>query len=134
MKTFPLLATSCLALSVGLSAAIAATTTSPAAASSNATVNGPANKDYARLSIDGAHAFQDIGLARLAIFEGKPAMAVKLVSDAQQSIGRAKRDDTVFMKAEGELKTTPSDTGAAAATTPTGTSKPVGRPGEDTDH
>ncbi len=108
MKTLPLLATSCLALSIGLSAAVAAT----AAPGGNST--GAANKDYAKLSIDGAHAFQDVGLARLAIFDGKPGMAVKLVSDAQAAIGRAKNDDTVFMKAEADLKPGKTPTGKAA--------------------
>lgn len=100
MKTFSLLATSCLAISVCLSAAVAATATS------GETGTGAADKDYAKLSIDGAHAFQDVGLARLAIFDGKPAMAIKLVSDAQAAMGRAKSDDTVFMKAEADLTTT----------------------------
>ncbi len=108
MKTLPLLATSCLALSIGLSAAVGAT----AAPGGNST--GAANKDYAKLSIDGAHAFQDVGLARLAIFDGKPGMAVKLVSDAQAAIGRAMNDDTVFMKAEADLKPGKTPTGNAA--------------------
>ncbi len=99
MKTFPLLATSCLALSVGVTAAIAAT------ASSGDAGKNAAGQDYARLSIDGAHAFQDIGLARLAIFDGKPAAAVKLVADAQQAMGWAKIADSVFMKAAADLKT-----------------------------
>ena len=110
MKKSPLLATSCLALSVGVTAAIAATAP-PADVGAKA-----AGQDYARLSIDGAHAFQDIGLARLAIFDGKPAAAVKLVADAQQAMGRAKTADSVFMKAAADLKTaspasaTPSNT------------------------
>ena len=108
MKAFPLLATSCLALSIGLSAALAATATS----GSNGA--GAAGKDFAKLSIDGAHAFQDVGLARLAIFDGKPVMAVKLVSDAQAAMSRAKNDDTVFMKAEADLKTSKTSTGTAA--------------------
>ena len=108
MKTFPLLATSCLAVSVGLSAAVAATATP------GGDGTGAAGKDYARLSIDGAHAFQDLGLARLAIFDGRPGMAVKLVSDAQAAMGRAKSDDTVFMKAQADLKTSKTATGTAA--------------------
>ena len=108
MKTFPLLFTSCLALSVGLSAAVAATATSGSSST------GVAGKDYAKLSIDGAQAFQDVDLARLAIFDGKPTMAVKLVSDAQAAMSRAENDNTVFMKAEADLKTSKTSTGAAA--------------------
>ncbi len=116
MKT-PLLATTCLALSVAASAAIAAT--APAGGT------GAANRDYARLSIDGARAFQDVDLARLAIFDGKPAAAVSLVADAQRAMGRAKSDDAVFTKAEADLKTAGARSGTAATpgTTPASTTK-----------
>ncbi len=110
MKTFPLLATSCLAFSVSVAAAIAATAPAGDAGTK------AAGQDYARLSIDGAHAFQDIGLARLAIFDGKPAAAVKLVADAQQAMGRAKSADSVFMKAAAELKTASPASGASSNT------------------
>ena len=62
-----------------------------------------ADKDFGRLSTDGASAFSDIHLARLAIFEGKTDEAAKLVADAQTSLGKAKGDDTAFIKAESEF-------------------------------
>ena len=80
------------------------------AAASNA-----AAKDYGRLSIDGVHAFEEIGLARLAIYDGKPAIATKLVTDAETALARAKTDDSVYMKAETMLQ--PSKN-ASSATPP----------------
>jgi hypothetical protein len=125
MKTSLLFATSCLALSIGQSAAFAATAATAATAAPDAHAGGTDAKDYAKLSIDGAHAFQDVALARLAIFDGKPAFAVKLVADAKQSMDRAKTDDTVFMKAEADLKPAKMAAGdaTAPATGPTSTAK-----------
>ena len=96
-----------LAVTLGAAgAAVAADQTGPAATK--------ADKDLGKLSIDGAGAYQDIGLARLAIYDGKPDMAVKLVDEATASLSRAKTDDSVFMKAEADLN--PPKT--AAASTP----------------
>ncbi len=74
-----------------------------------------ADKDLSKLSIDGAGAYQDISLARLAIYDGKPDMATKLVSEAATSLSHAKSDDAVFMKAESDL--TPPKTDKADAKT-----------------
>jgi hypothetical protein len=62
-----------------------------------------ADKDFGRLSQDGADAFEDIHLARLAIFDGRTGQAAKLVADAQAALEKAKADDSVFTKAEAEL-------------------------------
>jgi hypothetical protein len=62
-----------------------------------------ADKDFGRLSSDGASAFDDVHMARLAIFDGDTNMAAKLVADAQVSLKKAKTDDTVFTKAESEF-------------------------------
>jgi len=58
------------------------------------------DKDFGRLSTAGASAFDDVHLARLAIFDGKTEEATKLVADAKTSLAVARSDDTVFMKAE----------------------------------
>jgi len=75
-----------------------------------------ADKDLGKLSIDGAGAYQDIGLARLAIYDGKTDVAEKLVKDAAAALSRAKSDDAVFMKAEADL-TPPKTPGKNAPTT-----------------
>jgi hypothetical protein len=66
-----------------------------------------AGKDFGRLSADGVSAFNDVSLARLAIFEGKTDEAAKLIADAQVSLGKAKTDDAVFTKAESDLHPPP---------------------------
>ena len=70
------------------------------------------DKEFGKVSADGTSAFEDIHLARLAIFDGKTEEASKLVTDAQASLAKAKTDDTAFVKAESALKapsqTTPS--------------------------
>jgi hypothetical protein len=57
-------------------------------------------QEFGRLSADGASAFDDIHLARLAIFDGKTDEAAKLIADAQESLARAKSDEAKFIKAE----------------------------------
>jgi hypothetical protein len=64
-----------------------------------------ADKDFGRLSADGMSAFNDVHLARIAIFDGKTDEAAKFVTDAQTSLGKAKTDDTLFLKAESEFQT-----------------------------
>jgi hypothetical protein len=63
-----------------------------------------ANRDFGRFSQDGAKAFQDIDLARLAIFNGQTSQAQQDVQQAEAMLTKAKSDDTVFTKAESELK------------------------------
>ena len=65
--------------------------------------------------MDGVKAFRDVQAARLAIFNGEPDRAKSYLADAQSALGRAKGDDTVFMKAEAELKMAPGDKQPEAA-------------------
>jgi hypothetical protein len=82
-----------------------------------------ADKDFGRLSADGVSAFNDIHLARMAIFDGRTNTATKLVADALASLEKAKTDNTVFMKAESALH--PSAQSAPASRSPAGTATPV---------
>jgi hypothetical protein len=69
-----------------------------------------ADHDFGKLSADGVKAFADVRLARLAIFDGKTAKAKALIDSAQAAIDKAKSDDTVFTKAEADLKPGPGMT------------------------
>ncbi len=62
-------------------------------------------KDYGKLSADGARAYQDLTLARLAIFDGRAADAKKYVDDADTAFNKAKGDESVFTQAEATLRT-----------------------------
>ena len=73
-----------------------------------------ADKDFGKLSVDGGKAVRDVRLARLAIFDGHPDKAKSYIDEAQGSIDKAKTDDTVFTKAESDLKA------PAGVTQPTG--------------
>lgn len=66
-----------------------------------------ADKDFGKLSQEGASGFRDAALARIAIFEGQIDQAKKYVKDAERDFNKAKSDDTVFTKAEAELKQPP---------------------------
>lgn len=66
------------------------------------------DKDVGRLSKDGAQAFRDLQLTRVAIFEADPAQAKDMIGKAQAAFAKAKTDDAVFTKAEADLKT-PAD-------------------------
>jgi hypothetical protein len=63
-----------------------------------------ANKDFGKLSEEGSRAFRNVNLARIAIFEGQAEQAKKYVNDAERDFNKAKSDDTVFLKAEADLK------------------------------
>lgn len=63
------------------------------------------DKDVGKLSKDGAQAFRDLQLTRLAIFEANPAQAKEMIGKAQAALAKAKTDDAVFSKAEADLKT-----------------------------
>jgi hypothetical protein len=87
-----------------------------------------ANKDFGKLSADGSNAFQDLTLTRLAIFDGRIDDAKKYIQRAEAAFGKAKTDETVFTKAEADLKqpkakTTPTDQTVGAA--PPAVNKPV---------
>ena len=113
MKRSMLMVTSLFALGMAGGAALAAE--SDATSPTNA-----AAKDYGKLSINGHRAFDEIQLARLAIFDGQPAQATKLVADAQQAFAKANTEDTAFMKAESELHAPANaNAGAPAATAAT---------------
>ena len=66
-----------------------------------------ASKDFGKLSTDGVKAFQDLHSACLAIFDGETAKAKTFVESAQAALTKAKADDTVFTKAEADLKPEP---------------------------
>ncbi|MET7247647.1 YfdX family protein [Methylobacterium sp. EM32] len=76
------------------------------------------DQDVGKLSKDGAQAFRDMHMARIAIFDADPAQAKSLIGKAQAALAKAKTDDAVFTKAEADLKTpadmaAPKDTNAA---------------------
>jgi len=63
-----------------------------------------AEADFGRLSADGMSAFEDIHLARMAIFDGNTDEAAKFVIDAKASLANAKSDGSAFLKAESALR------------------------------
>ncbi len=63
-----------------------------------------ADKNFGRLSTDGVSAFNDLHLARIAIFDGKTDEAAKFVADAQASLAKARQDDTILTKDEASFK------------------------------
>ena len=63
-----------------------------------------AETEAGKLSTDGAEAYRDIHLARMAIYEAKPDQARMFVSHAQSALDKAKTDSTAFTKAEADLK------------------------------
>ncbi len=94
-----------------------------------------ANNDLAKFSADGASAFEDISLTRRALFEGRTDDAKKFVALADSGFNKAKTDNTVYTKAEADLKapspkegaakTSPSAEAAPDATTAAETKKPI---------
>jgi len=60
-------------------------------------------KELGRLSTDGATAFRDLRLARIAIFNAEPASAKFLIEKTQASLKAATTDDTAYLKADAEL-------------------------------
>jgi len=88
------------ALSVGASTGIARAETP-----STATPTTEADRDFVRLSKDGAQAFEELHLARMAIFNADPQAAQAWVDAAKAAIERAQVDETIHMAAESELST-----------------------------
>ena len=76
-----------------------------------------ADQDFGRLSSDAARGFQDITLTRLAIFDGRTDAAKKYVTDADSAFGKAKTDESVFTKAEADLKPADHDITAKSGKT-----------------
>ncbi len=68
------------------------------------------NKDFSKVSADGAGAFMDLTLTRLAVFEGSIDAAKKYIDKADKALAKAKTDEARFMKAETDLKATSSNT------------------------
>ena len=64
-----------------------------------------ADRDFGKVSNDGFNAFRDVRSARLAIFDGKPEQAQKEIKAAATSLQKASTDDSVFVRAEADLKT-----------------------------
>ncbi|GEP01715.1 YfdX family protein [Methylobacterium haplocladii] len=112
MKRFDLVASLLAASTIVAGAAYAADQAAapPTASQSSPTVQpgSAAQKavdQYAvKLSSDGAGAFRDMHLARLAIFDADPAQAKTLVGKARTALATAKTDESVFTKAEADLK------------------------------
>ncbi|MGB8898421.1 MAG: YfdX family protein [Methylocella sp.] len=63
-----------------------------------------ADKDFSKISADGSSAFRDLTLTRLAIFDGQIDAAKKYVEKADTALRKATTDETVFTKAEADLK------------------------------
>ena len=76
------------------------------------------DKDAGKLSMEGAKGYQDVALARLAIFDGRTADAKKFVDAADTAFGKAKTDRTVFVKAENALMSSNDQSRDSAATKP----------------
>lgn len=99
--------TSKIGTAVLLSAALGAWAMSPAVADSRvaAAKSSPTTqRDFTRLSVAGEKAFDDVALARLAIFDGHPDRATSLIAQAEAGFQRASTDQTAFSKAEAALQ------------------------------
>jgi len=92
-----------------------ATDATPAKVASVAPQQTTVDKDLTKLSADGAAAFQDIKLTRRAIFEGRTDDAKKFVALADTGFNKAKADDSVYTKAEGDLTPPPAKSDATKA-------------------
>ncbi len=94
-------------LTMGASTASYADSAAAIKAPANKASDGPAriaDKDFGRLSADGVSAFNDVHMARRAIYDGQTDEAATLVADAKASLARAKTDDAILMKAESALR------------------------------
>lgn len=106
-----------IAVSAAASLAHAADQQSPA----TSPARSAANEDFGMLSKQGAVAFHDVHLARLAIFDGQISKAKQYLSAADSSFAKA-RNDAAYTKAESDLTppsgvTQPKDTDTDAAMT-----------------
>jgi len=94
-----------------------------ACAQSKVSAQTNADQDATKLSKDGYAAIRDVREARLAIFNGRPSQAKMFTNEAQTAFEKAQRDDSVFTKAESDLRTpkgmTHPGSSTTASTTPT---------------
>jgi len=103
--------------------AFAAATPQTATPKADKSESSAVDKDFRRISTDGATGFQDLILTRLAIFDGKIKLAKEYIEKSDTAFTKAKTDETVFTKAEADFKPpaskpapAPVDDAAAAAT------------------
>jgi hypothetical protein len=85
-------------------------------------------KDFGKLSADGSKAFQDLTLTRIAIFDGRVDDAKKYVQESETAFDKAKTDDTVFTKAEADLK--PPTAKSPPANQTVGAAPPASKPAD----
>lgn len=107
----------------GLAAALFITAAYAADMSPQTAAQQVAGKDFTKLSVSGVKAFHDVQMARFAIFNGEPNKATSYVQDAQATLAKAKTEDTVFMKAEADMKPTPGEKQAETTSAAAGTAK-----------
>jgi len=102
--------------------ATAADSPHPASAANAANSNNAAaNKDFGKLSQDGFAALRDIRLTRLAIFDGNTDQAKQDIENASESLQKAQSDDSIYTKAESDLKTPSGMTQAHGSAQPADT-------------
>jgi TolA-binding protein len=90
-----------------------------------------ADTDFGKVSADGLRAFQDIMLTRIAIFDGRIDSAKKFIEEADTALGKAKTDETVFTKAEADLKP-PASTDAPVSKNVSGAAPADNKPADQT--
>ncbi len=76
------------------------------------------NKDFSKVSADGASAFMDLTLTRLAVFDGRIDAAKKYIGNAEKALSKAKTDETRFLKAEANLNATKNTPMSNSGATP----------------
>jgi hypothetical protein len=108
------------ALAFAASVSLPALAAPPAAESA---AQQSADHDFSKLSADGGKALRDIRTVRLEIFDGQIKGAKADIAKAIASLNKAQSDDTIFTKAESELKVPANMKGdtknaANASTTP----------------
>jgi hypothetical protein len=86
--------------------------------------NAAANKDFGKLSADGFTALRDIRLTRLAIFDGDTSQAKQDIDNASDSLQKAQSDESIYTKAESDLKT-PSGMTHEHASTDSASTTPI---------
>jgi len=98
--------------------------TAPVKEAAAMTEQAAVDKDVGKISADGATAFANIMLTRRAIFEGRTDDAKKYVALAESGFNKAKGEDTVYNKAEAELKLTDGNADSVKAATEATTPPP----------